>query len=82
MQKICETQTTITRITTRYSLDNFPDFDNAVIGAVGRSPDHSGAGFGERDMMWDCQSEIEAHKIKSGLRKIGLVAEENQWIKQ
>ena len=74
--------TTIKRITTRYSLDNFPDFDNAVIGAVGRSPDHSGAGFGERDMIWDCESEIEAHKIKSGLKKIGLTAEVGSWIKQ
>ena len=70
--------TQTTRITTRYSLDNFPYFDDAVISAVGRSPDHSGAGFGERDMIWDCQSEIDAHKIKSGLKKIGLVAEERR----
>lgn len=77
-----ESKTTITRITTRYSLDNFPDFDNAVINAVGRSPDHSGAGFGERDMIWDCESEIAAHKIKSGLKKIGLAAEMKSWIRQ
>lgn len=77
-----ESKTAITRITTRYSLDNFPDYDSAVIASVGRAPDHSGAGFGERDMMWDCRSELDAHKIKSGLKKIGLVAEVRIWTKQ
>ena len=42
---------------------------------AGRNPDFAGYGFGERDLGWTCESELEAEKIKLALAKIGIFAE-------
>ena len=50
----------------------WPTMDEAAHNAVGRVSDFSGAGFGERDLGWVCQSEIEAERISRSLRQIGM----------
>lgn len=49
--------------------------DDVAVRAAGRSQDFSGAGFGERDLGWECESELEAKRIKRDLKKVGLSAE-------
>lgn len=68
-------QTTKLEVRTKYSADNFPSFDDVLFNAVGRPSDFSGMGFGERDHGWFCGSEIEQHKIKSAIKKLGLTPE-------
>lgn len=48
--------------------------DSAATAAAGRQSDFSGAGFGERDLGWNCDSEIEAHRIATALGRVGLAA--------
>lgn len=62
------------KIETSYDISDFPQFDAAVVSAAGRHSSYSGAGMGRRDHGWVCESEIEAHRIKRGLEKIGLTA--------
>ena len=49
--------------------------DDACHAAAGRESDFSGAGMGYRDLGWLCESEVEAHRIRTALKKIGLAAE-------
>lgn len=61
-------------VVTKYTWTGSTEFDDAAIQSVGRLPDFSGCGFGERDLGWTCKSQIEAERIKRGLTKIGLTA--------
>lgn len=62
-------------VCTSYPFDGSFYRDDAALHAVGRLPDFSGSGMGQRDLGWTCQSEIEAERIKRALDKIGLRAE-------
>ena len=62
-------------VRTRYSFQGGFSFDHIAEEAAGRVPDFSGAGMGERDLGWNCKSEIEAQRIKRALDKVGLRSE-------
>ena len=62
-------------IRTSYSFQGGFSFDEIAKKAVGRDPDFSGCGFGQRDLGWVCQSDFEAERIKRALFKLGLRAE-------
>lgn len=59
----------------KYTWNGEFHLDSAAHHAAGRISDFSGAGFGERDLGWVCDTEWEAKKIKRALDKIGLRAE-------
>lgn len=59
----------------RYDWYGSFEMDDAARQAAGRASDFSGCGLGERDLGWICGSEIEAERIKRGLKQIGIRAE-------
>ena len=61
-------------VRTKYTFQGGFSFDHVAEQAVGRPPDFSGCGFGDRDLGWICKSEFEAEKFRRSLEKIGLHA--------
>jgi hypothetical protein len=60
-------------VSTFYKFDGVSsDRDAAATKAVGREPEESGWGGGERDVGWICRTEGAANKIKTALEKIGM----------
>jgi hypothetical protein len=62
-------------VRTKYDWNGVFHMDEAAHHAAGRVSDFSGAGFGERDLGWVCETEWEAQSMKRRLEKIGLRAE-------
>jgi hypothetical protein len=59
-------------VTVNYEASLWPQMDEVIKQAVGRSSNFSGMGCGLRDHGWNCESEIDAHRVARSLRKIGL----------
>lgn len=61
-------------VRTSYTFTGSFVLDETAYNAAGRSSNFSGCGFGERDLGWNCKSELEAQRIKRALEKIGFRA--------
>lgn len=63
-------------VSTFYTFDGSFGQDDAATTAVGREPDETGCGCGERDLGWICATKDEAALVvATSLESIGMTAD-------